>query len=165
MIFIYAKEFTHLEHQTLLGIFPTAEDYIACKDALECRCNDLDCYLHQEHHSIEPGKNKNLLDDDDFSELSQDFHFALFDICQIRDSAVGLSKDDDGKQFVDCEGQRKISPSLIARIMEQADKKYNITGYYKDQQKPAIESTDYCYGFDGQTLEALENFISKYKRG
>ena len=60
MIFIYAKEFSHLEHQTLLGIFPTAEDYIACKDSLESRCNDLDCFLHQEHHNFEPGKNKNL---------------------------------------------------------------------------------------------------------
>jgi hypothetical protein len=65
MIFIYAKEFSKPYHQTLIGIFPTAEDYIACKDSLECRCNDLDGYLHQEHLTdrgiyIEPGKNKNL---------------------------------------------------------------------------------------------------------
>ena len=67
MIFIYAKEFSHLEHQTLIGIYPTAEDFIACKNSCEARCDELGGHLHEEHHNFEPGpepgKNKNLVDE------------------------------------------------------------------------------------------------------
>ena len=142
MIFIYAKEFTHLEHQTLLGIFPTAEDYIACKDALECRCNDLDCYLHQEHHSIEPGKNKNFpINYDsmpcDIHGLGEDLKNAIFDINQIKDGANSFIRD--GEELIIHCGEEpndyKINVNYICTVLELVDKKYNITSWYNDLHK------------------------------
>jgi len=177
MIFIYAKEFSHLEHQTLLGIFPTAEDYIACKDALESRCNDLDCFLHQEHHNFEPGKNKNFpINYDrmpcDIHGLGEDLQNAIFDINQIKDGANSFIRDGE-ELIIHCgeePNDRKINVNYICKVLEEIDKKYNITSWYND-----LHESNKNKNLDSEvmpidlglteSMEALENFISKYKRG
>jgi len=52
MIFIYSKEFSKPYHQTLIGIYPTTEDFWACKESCEVRCDQLGGYLHEEHFSL-----------------------------------------------------------------------------------------------------------------
>jgi len=182
MIFIYAKEFSKPYHQTLIGIFPTAEDYIACKDSLECRCNDLDGYLHQEHLTdrgiyIEPGKNKNFpLNYDcmpcDVHGLGWDLQNAIFDINQIKDGANSFIRD--GEELIIYCGEepndRKINVNYICKVLEEIDKKYNITSWYND-----LHESNKNKNLDSEvmpidlglteSMEALENFISKYKRG
>lgn len=177
MIFIYAKEFSKPYHQTLIGIFPTAEDYIACKDSLECRCNDLDGYLHQEHHSIEPGKNKNFpINYDrmpcDIHGLGEDLQNAIFDINQIKDGANSFIRD--GEELIIHCGEKpndyKINVNYICTVLEEVDKKYNITSWYNELHKSrknknlADEVMPIDLGLT-ESMEALEDFISKYKRG
>ncbi len=180
MIFIYAKEFSKPYHQTLIGIYPTAEDFIACKESCVARCDELGGYLHEEHHNFEPGpepgKNKNFpLNYNrmpcDVHGLGEDLQNAIFDINQIKDGANSLIRD--GEELIVHCGEEpndwKINVNYICKVLEEVDKKYNITSHYDHLHKPKKNKNDgevmpIDLGLT-ESMEALEDFINKYKRG
>tara|TARA_R110002020_G_scaffold465994_1_gene688125 strand:+ start:1326 stop:1718 length:393 start_codon:yes stop_codon:yes gene_type:complete len=73
----------------------------------------------------------------DIHGLGEDLQNAIFDINQIKDGANSFIRD--GEELIIHCGEEpndyKINVNYICKILEEIDKKYNITSWYNDLHK------------------------------